>query len=609
MLRVNSLLLLFCIGQIVQGVKDWLINDIYSFSNVTLTKCKINGLACLELSNELISRKFLLSPNFATIEYNTHLQEPYNAAIRAMVPEAQIGLNGRMYGIGGIEFKSNVTHSYLNLSWINPDNVQTNTSYSFQFVSYEASTDLYKPYEWIPGTRHSPKDIPWPPLGLALEATFAPPANAPAQIQVISCMCDQHKTKKIKNKNIQNIRVIVRYEMLQGMPIMTKMLRITSVNATETDNVWITYVEPELLCVNPPFSSGSWGGYQQGLLFLDTDIAHSSEIQWYTQPGQSQSPGSYQPCVRVFYAPQSEQSVWAVRLAPELPGTENGTFQSFRVLELMSDSKSIADMERFGMGQRRLMKYLTPCIMENPIYTQTTNLSDEMVYRMIDQCNETGFELMAFSFGCGFNMENTSQANLDHYQTLIEYATSKNVIVGGYDLIDMARNVTEYIGGRNVLFIAVISFLLFFYCYYCYVLLKKKKKKRRIDTNPNVHDTGECYASGWSDVILGYFENYIEIGMGMVITDGPYPGFSCASLTHKYHDNLNDSVFRQQYLQNQFYIQMKAQNVYVHTPDNYYYVGGNRNKFPYAEYTYTLPLWEEMVCLICLLVYRLGKCQ
>ncbi|ETO20686.1 hypothetical protein RFI_16534 [Reticulomyxa filosa] len=405
MTRMRPLLLLaLFVIHCGQSVKDWLLNDIYSYPNVTLTKCKINDLPCLELSNGLISRKFLISPNFATIEYNTHLQEPYNAGIRAITPEGHVGLNGKTYGVGGIEFKSNITHTYLNLSWITANNVQTNTSFTLQFVSYQTSTTLYKPYEFRlkkkkkkkKRTRHSPKDIPWPPLGLALEVIFAP-VNVPIDIQVVILtfffffFFKQIKINiRIHIYIVDNIRVKVRYEMLQGMPIMTKMLSVYSLNATDTQNVWLTYMEPEMLCVNPPFSSGTWGGYPNGLLMIDTDIAHSSEIQWFTEAGQSSSPGSMQPCVRVYYAPQSEQSAWAVRLAPELPGTENGWFDSFRVLEVLTDSKSIGDMERLGLAQRRMMKYLTPCVMENPIYVEVTSVDTEIVSRMIDQCNETG---------------------------------------------------------------------------------------------------------------------------------------------------------------------------------------------------------------------------
>lgn len=42
---------------------------------------------------------------------------------------------------------------------------------------------------WTPGTRHSPKDVSWPPKGLRLDVTFKAPPSAPAahqgvQIQV-----------------------------------------------------------------------------------------------------------------------------------------------------------------------------------------------------------------------------------------------------------------------------------------------------------------------------------------------------------------------------------------------------------------------------------------
>jgi len=103
-----------------------------------------------------------------------------------------------------------------------------------------------------------------------------------------------------------------------------------------------------------------------------------------------------------------------------------------------------------------------------------------------------------------------------------------------------------------------------------------------------------CYSTNWINEIIGYFDNYIDIGLTMIITDGPYPGYSCASEEHKFHESLDDSVFRQLYLQLQFYQIMQNMNIFIHTPDTYYYYGGNRNKYPYAEYTYTLPRWEDM---------------
>merc|ERR1712228_731445 len=78
------------------------------------------------------------------------------------------------------------------------------------------------------------------------------------------------------------------------------------------------------------------------------------------------------------------------------------------------------------------------------------------------------------------------------------------------------------------------------------------------------------------------------------ITDGPYPGFSCASTQHKYHDNLDDSVFRQTYIQSEWYLYYRNKGVYIHSPDAYYYFGINKNKYPYNEKTTTLPRWWDL---------------
>ena len=55
--------------------------------------------------------------------------------------------------------------------------------------------------------------------------------------------------------------------------------------------------------------------------------------------------------------------------------------------------------------------------------------------RAVDQCVETGFEKIILSFGSGFNIEDTSQANLDRYKELTDYAHSKGIALGGYSLL------------------------------------------------------------------------------------------------------------------------------------------------------------------------------
>ncbi len=43
-------------------------------------------------------------------------------------------------------------------------------------------------------------------------------------------------------------------------------------------------------------------------------------------------------------------------------------------------------------------------ITESPIYTQTVNMSNSSIYRIIDQMIESGFEMLTFSFDSDFNI-------------------------------------------------------------------------------------------------------------------------------------------------------------------------------------------------------------
>ena len=245
-------------------VKDWLISDGADFPAVTLTKCNYNGFDCIELSNTLISRKFIISPNFFTIEYNSHLSSHEEYVLRSpFSPEAVIGFNDRNYSIGGVSYlnHSKTTAAFWDPSFLNKQNIAINES-TFLFESYSTSTSLYKPYEWTPGTRGSFTYIPWPPIGLQLNVTFKAPISAP--------------------DNIQPIKVTVQYEMYQGMSLMSKRVFIESSEPSMTDGVLLTYVQVEALKTNVPYGVGEkdweWGTKQTpmvpfpGKLWIELDV-------------------------------------------------------------------------------------------------------------------------------------------------------------------------------------------------------------------------------------------------------------------------------------------------------------------------------------------------
>ena len=55
-----------------------------------------------------------------------------------------------------------------------------------------------------------------------------------------------------------------------------------------------------------------------------------------------------------------------------------------------------------------------------------------------------------------------------------------------------------------------------------------------------------CMASGWYDYLLKKVNRIrFEANLTAIETDGPYPGYSCASTTHDYHKNIDDSTYHQ----------------------------------------------------------------
>ena len=61
----------------------------------------------------------------------------------------------------------------------------------------------------------------------------------------------------------------------------------------------------------------------------------------------------------------------------------------------------------------------------------------------MDQLAEVGFEMIFYSFGSAFNIENRSSEYIESVRKDIAYANSKGIEVGGYDLIALSRVVQD----------------------------------------------------------------------------------------------------------------------------------------------------------------------
>lgn len=141
--------------------KDWLIDPSPYRAELKVHDEKRQ----LELTNGLIRRSFLLSPNLASFELQ-HL--PTNQSfMRAVRPEARLVINGQSYNVGGLTGQPN--HAFLTEAWLSE---LKNDSNSLQFVGYEVG---------VPRERFAWKQVRysaaanWPPKGVQLELKFKMP--------------------------------------------------------------------------------------------------------------------------------------------------------------------------------------------------------------------------------------------------------------------------------------------------------------------------------------------------------------------------------------------------------------------------------------------------
>ena len=308
--------------------------------------------------------------------------------------------------------------------------------------------------------------------------------------------------------------------MYDGIPLLVKWLTVEA-PAGIRDKVWLSVDVVEHLAVNWPWAD-------QGYKWLDvaTDQSHGTKVLWITDPLQHEMPGSFQPVVMCKYT-----------LSPKLPISELPS--SFRVHELVHGS---SDPERVGLAQRKKLRLLAPQTQENPIFFHMINSTSQPVRQLIDQMAEVGFEMLIYSFKSGFDLESENQTFIQQIAKDIAYANSKDIEVGGHDLIVWDKVVPE---------------------------------QWKAETQSTFR--GACLASGWFDFLIDHYVKFIkQTGLSMVEADGPYPGYSCYSTNHSYHHGHQDSVYKQQILQGQFFKILHEKGIYINQPDNFFYQGANK---------------------------------
>ena len=129
----------------------------------------------MDVGNRLIDRVFTLAPTFGTIDQVRHAEPARGGSqsmFRSVHPEAEVVLDNITFEVGAL-VQNRTFLAYCNRSdfglGVNPD--------AWQYANYSISAPE-APYPWVPGTRHSPTELSWPPKGTRLTVRFVAPRSA-----------------------------------------------------------------------------------------------------------------------------------------------------------------------------------------------------------------------------------------------------------------------------------------------------------------------------------------------------------------------------------------------------------------------------------------------
>jgi hypothetical protein len=210
-----------------------------------------------------------------------------------------------------------------------------------------------------------------------------------------------------------------------------------------------------------------------------------------------------------------------------------------------------------------MIRLLAPQTQESPVFFHLTSSEPAVFESAIEQMQVTGFDMVIFSFGSGFQLESDDPAYIAAVAKMVATAHKAGIEVGAYDLIGWTRDP-----GRGWM----------------------------ATTPTGGNGAGACWASGWRDFLGGQVETFMNAtGLSMVETDGPYAGYSCSNTSHVHHHGAGDSVYRQVQGQADFYRRLRGRGAYINAPDMYFWAGANKQGIGYNENQFSLPRAEQLV--------------
>lgn len=507
---------------------DWLIRSRPEASRLS----RGTDAQTVILGNGIVSRTFKIGSASGTVGLENLAVG--NSILRAPGVEAEITLDGRSYRIGALAGQPD--RAYLSDEWVHQ---LTNAAVGFEFRGFVPSP-VIAPVRWERTRHHA--NLPWPPPGVAVDFLYG--GNTAATT---------------------GIEVTVHYEIYDGVPVVGKWISITnrSPHGITVDRLVIErlpVVEAEAAVDERPGTAWRTPAIDvlSDYMFHGMDLVTGNAIAaWVTDPEfKTQVSYAYKtPCVLLVQPP----------VGPGMVVPSGGDFKSFRTYLVVHDS---TDRERQGLTLRHAERALAPWMSENPVMMHVRNADSASFRRAVDQCAETGFEMIIYTFGSGLDMENGKPEYMAKVKADVDYAHSKGIQVGGYSLFS-SRSI-----GRDD---DVIS-------------------PETGKPGGAIFGNAPCFGSRWG---LNYFRqltNFIATtGFDLLEHDGPYPGDVCASTNHPGHHGLADSQWINWTMNARLYTWCRERGVYVNQPDYYFLAGGSKSGMGYREDNWSLPRAQQLI--------------
>lgn len=501
--------------------QDWLLDGSGYVSTIVKTP---DGMGIM-MTNGLISREFRISPGLSTINISNLMTG--DSMLRTACSEGTLTIDGKDYPLGGLSGVEE--RGYMLPEWIDGMRPLEN---SFRVVDWTV-TDLKPRMEWNRKRWALVKE--WNPTGKELTITLEGPGD------------------------LKGVKVDLHYEIYDGAPIIGKWLIVR--NETGRAIMLDKFTLEELAFVEyesdvdhvPASSAGSihvesdWAQVSCGTTFWGTDPKYTSQVNY----------GLQTQCFLTVKLPNDGP-------AQEIPSGER--FESFRNWLMPFDSQ---ERERKGLFLRHFKRILAPWTTENPIFLHLTSTKLEDVKTAIEQCVETGYEMIILSFGSGLDMEDESEENISKFKEYVDLAHSKGIEIGGYSLL-ASRWISDEVD-----------------------VINPRTGKRGGMT----FGSSPCLSSEWGHEYFRKIQSFFEkTGMDVFEHDGSYSGDPCASTSHAFHKGLEDSQWNQRKMLENLYKWMRAKGIYMNVPDmGTMLIGSSKCGVGYREDNWSLPRDRQII--------------